>query len=347
MRGRVEFDSAWGDGPMTPSVAEGDDVVHAVSSEVRPGVKVAYLVLVHSDPQHFARLLDRLDDPRIVFVVHVDAKADANAFQQAAKGRANVVFVRGRVRVMWAAYSMVEAMLRLVETGLSVTGPSCSHFVVLSGADYPVASNDRIIARLAANPDRQFIRRFDMLKSGDARQIWRVRGYHFRELADRHTFWRKPLFGIEMLLKAKPRRLPQNLVLTSGSQWFAITRAFAEFCATFARANPAFTALFRTMFAPDEIFFHTLLDNSPFAAQAAPIEPYLNVTELGGPWLYGNLHFLNAIEPIRTADEARRILDENSDVLFARKFNSTESRAALDAIDHWIDADTGHRQARA
>jgi hypothetical protein len=303
----------------------------------RASPKLAYLILAHSDPVHFERLLRRLADPQVQFVVHVDAKARQDDFERAAAHTCNVVFVSSRVHVMWAGFSMVEAMLRLIETSLTVTDRAYSHFILLSGADYPIAPNEAIIQTLLNRPQHQYLRRFDILACGDARQIRRVRGHHFREWADRHTFWRKPLFVFERSLDLWPRRMPDGLKITSGSQWWAITRDFAAFCADFARANPAFCALFRRMFAPDEIFFHTLLDNSPFVDQAEPIEPYLDVTELGGPWRYGNLHYLNAIEPVRGADEAEQILSRHPDKLFARKFHSAVSGAALDTIDRWLD----------
>lgn len=302
---------------------------------------IAYLVLAHADPVHFGRLLRRLSDPRVRFIVHVDAKARQDAFERAAASVPNVVFVSDRVRVRWAAFSMVEAMLRLIEVGLAATDERCSHFVLLSGADYPIAPNDRILDVLQREPRRQYLRRFDILACGDARQIRRVRGHHFREWADRHTIWRKPLFALERALDLFPRRMPQQLRMTSGSQWWALSRDFAAYCAKTARADPSFCASFRQMFAPDEIFFHTILDNSPYADQAEPIEPYLDVTALGGPWQYGNLHFLNAIEPIRTAEEARAIFSSHGDKLFARKFLSAVSAEALDTIDRAIDGELG------
>ena len=37
--------------------------------------RVAYVVLAHSDPALFGRLMRRLDDPRALAFVHVDGKA--------------------------------------------------------------------------------------------------------------------------------------------------------------------------------------------------------------------------------------------------------------------------------
>lgn len=314
--------------PVTPHACEG-------------GPAVVYLVLAHADPEHFSRLLRRLSHPSVAFVVHVDAKAKLAPFRAAAEGIPGVSFVERRLRVMWAAFSQVESTLRAMEEALTRTGPDCTHFIVLSGADYPTVPNGDILKLLRDNPRRQFIRRFDILNCGDRRQVWRLKGWHFRELADRNTWRRKPLFAIEqMLYRLKPKSLPRAITFASGSNWCALTRNCAAHCVSVARGDPTFTALFRHMFGPDEIFLHTIVQNSPFAGEAGPMEPYMDVTELGGPWRYGNLHFLNPILPICTAEEAEAILRDASGFVFARKFGSATSAEALATIDRALDART-------
>ncbi|GJE40465.1 beta-1,6-N-acetylglucosaminyltransferase [Methylobacterium persicinum] len=305
--------------------------------------KLAYIILAHSDAPHFERLIRRLNDPRVAFFVHIDAKADLAPFQKAASGFPNVVFVNDRVRVMWAAFSQVESTLRAFRTALAHTDGSCSHFVVLSGADYPIATNDEILERFAAHPRHEFIRRFDLLSCGDHRQRQRVLGWHFRELADRFTWQRKPLFVFETLLRFLPKRVPKNLVFASGSNWIALTRDCAKYCVDYSERHPELAKLMRTSFATDEIYFHTIVHNSKFAEQAGPLEPYLDVTELGGPWKYGNVHFLNPIKTIEGAQEAETILRDYPTMLFARKFSSTLSRDALARIDDHLDGRSAAR----
>lgn len=312
-----------------------------LDSAARGGPSVAYLVLAHADPEHFGRLLRRLGHPRVAFVVHVDAKTDLGPFRRAAEGVDGVTFVERRIRVMWAAFSQVESTLRTIEETLAITGPACTRFVILSGGDYPIASNREILRLLDENPRRQFIRRFDILNCGDARQVWRLKGWHFRELADRNTWKRKPLFAVEQFLyRFRPKSLPLEVTFASGSNWCALTRDCAAHCVAVARREPEFTALFRHMFGPDEIFLHTIVQNSPYAADAGPLEPYMDVTELGGPWRYGNLHVLNPILPIRTSDEAKIILRDRGARVFARKFGTATSAGALEIIDSAIDAQT-------
>ena len=291
------------------------------------------MVLAHSDPALFGRLMRRLDDPRATAFVHVDGKTADGPFRREVQGLGRVHFVEDRIRVMWAGFSQVESTLLALEAALAGTDETCSHVVVLSGADYPLADNDEIIAFFAAHVGRQFIRRFAVMDSGDARQLRRLEGRHFREWADRFTLRRKPLYLLERLLALLPRQLPTDTVFALGSNWVALTRDCVRYCVARARQDKQLVDFFRPAFGPDEMFLHTLVENSSFAAQADPIEPYVDITGIGGPFHYGNVHALVPKVPVRTAEEAGAILANRGAKLFTRKFSSEASKAALDALD--------------
>ena len=302
-------------------------------------VSVAYLVLAHDDPAQLRRLLKRLEHPDAASFVHVDGKADPAPFKSAAADIGQVYLCDPSVRVTWAAFSVVEATLRLVDMALARTTDTCRRFVLLSGADYVIASPTELLRALTVRPDREYIRGFAVL-AGDSHQAWKVRGRHFRELATRNSWLRRPLFAFERGLRIFPRQLPSDIIFVSGSQWWALTRNCVAFCLDFARANPSFVRLFKTMFAPDEIFFHTIVHNSPFAAHAGPIEPFnTHVTGSGSLAFYANFHYLPD-GLIRTSAEAQAALAERGLRLFARKFSTVHSGEALDLIDEALRSRT-------
>ncbi len=303
------------------------------ASGATEAAQVAYVVLAHSDPALFGRLMHRIDDPRACAFVHLDGKAALEPFKAAVADLDRVHFVEPRTRVMWAGFSQVESTLLTIEAAIAATDRRCSHIVVISGADYPLADNDEILEFFADHRDRQFIRRFAVMESGDARQLWRLRGRHFREWADRFTPQRKPLFALEQVLRLFPRRVPDGMTFALGSNWVAITRDCAIHCVERAKRDRALVDFFRPAFGPDEMFLHTLVENSPFAAEADPIEPYVDITRIGGPFHYGNVHALTPNVPVRTAAEADAILAKRGRKLFTRKFSSTASAAALDRLD--------------
>ncbi len=298
-----------------------------------PAIRIAYIVLAHGDPLLFGRLMHRLSHPNAAAFVHLDKMSALAPFVEQTNTLPNVHFLHDRIHVMWAGFSQCESTLLTFEAALAGTDKHCTHFIVISGADYPLTSNREILHFFAQQPQRQFIRRFDLMASGDSHQTWRVRGRFFREWADRFTWKRRPLFAIERILRLFPRRLPQGIRLAAGSNWVALTRDCAEYCVKKARSDHQLTDFFRPAFGPDEIFLHTLVENSPFVHSASPIEPYVDISKIGGPFAYGNVHALTPKVPITTAEDAEAILASRGEKLFTRKLSSERSQAALEVFD--------------
>ena len=293
---------------------------------------IAYLILTHEDPMQLRALINRLDAAGVRFHVHVDAKKDITPFRRVVAAKRNVRFCASRVAVTWAAFSVVEATLRLVEAALN-DNPRCERLVLVSGTDYPLSTSHGIKRFFAQHPRRQFIRRFPILEA-DRVQTWKVRGRHFRGLAPRHSPWRLPLFGFERALRVFPRRMPRGWPLMCGSQWWSLTADCAHYCLEFPRRRPDILRFFRNVFAPDEIFFHSVVHNSIFARDAEPAETFSSVvTETGSLAHYANLHHLPGMT-LSTAEHAAVAL--RSGKLFARKFSSRSSAAAIRAIDRQL-----------
>lgn len=302
-------------------------------SAAKPAIRLAYIVLAHADAPLFGRLMHRLSHPEVAAFVHLDKRAALAPFEEQVRDLPNIHFLANRIHVMWAGFSQIESTLLSFEAALAETDEHCTHFVVISGADYPLASNREILDFFARRKQQQFIRRFDLMTSGDSHQTWRVRGRFFREWADRFTWKRKPLFAIERLLRLFPRRLPKGVRFTVGSNWVALTRECVAYCVQKARTDHDLVDFFRPAFGPDELFLHTLVENSPFVDQAPPIEPYVDISKIGGPFAYGNVHALTPKVPITTAEDAEAILATRGERLFTRKLSSDRSQAALDVFD--------------
>ena len=271
------------------------------------------------------------------FFVHLDAKTQAKAFFDEVKAVNGVHFVSPRLRVMWAAFSQVESTLLTIKSALNSTTSCCTHMVIISGADYPLTNNSEIIDFFQANKKKQFIRRFLLINSDDARQMWRVRGTHFRELADRFTHKRKIFYLLEQIMKLNPKPIPADFEIALGSNWVALTRECASYCVNEAEKNTFLSAYFRHAFGPDEMFLHTIVQNSSFVSEADPVEPYFDITTPGGPFYYGNVHALVPKVPITSQSEAERILENRNGKLFTRKLSSAHSEEALSCFDRAIE----------
>ena len=199
--------------------------------------RIAFCVLCHKYTPVLAELVHQLDAPGNGLFIHVDGKADIGAFAALGKtGR--VCFVEPRTKVYWGGFGMVESTLRL----FSATRDGGFRYVVLISGDtlplYP-AETIRTVRRRRFCPD----------KSTFARRLLRI-AMKCTMRAD------NPFFD----------RLPP---LEKGSQWIAITDRMRDFIFDYLAAHPDFIPAFRYSHAADELFFHTLLGDSPFAGHNA------------------------------------------------------------------------------
>ena len=82
-------------------------------------MRIAYIILCHTDPEHIRRLTKKItggtDDEAFI---HVDGKCDAAPFEQTLKDVPQAHFLCQRIPVYWGGYSAVEATVQLLRAAL-------------------------------------------------------------------------------------------------------------------------------------------------------------------------------------------------------------------------------------
>jgi hypothetical protein len=293
--------------------------------------RMAYLILAHTDPEHVRRLCATLlRDEQADIYIHVDLKShhDFSACQALSNDR--IRFISERHRVYWSGFNMVLATLALMRAAVDAE-PIYHHLVLLSGQDYPLKHPKVIKEYLLNSPFPQHINRINALESQDY-YIHQVTRFHFRDGWLPFTLADKVIRKIATVaVKPIRRSLPHGLVPCEGSQWWALTEECARCLLAMVRDRPELSQLYRYAMAPDEHFFHTLVQNSPFADEAAPLMPYTGK----GMWKKANLHIvhpsLKKIYTLADIDEVR-----NSDKLFVRKVNTAQSTPLIDVLEQTL-----------
>ncbi len=303
-------------------------------------MKIAYLLLIHQRPRHFARMLRALDDDGVHFFVHIDAKSDISPFRKAAAEYTNVTFLESpeRVLVFWSGFSTITAILNLLRAAHR-THPSFVRYALLSGADFPIKPNDQI--REALRSDIEFIRADHRIDPQiDDRHSRRIRYLH---LYDRPLFnpktSRHPRFATlsGRLLRLLPQRSLPSIPLYQGSAWWALTAPCVEFILRYVEDNPAYSNFFRYVSTPDEVFFHSIVFHSPFRPKVSH-----DVESVSDPFhdrFDGDDHASHFIDWKTPGIELPKILDlsdmdriRKSKALFARKFRSPRSDSLIREI---------------
>lgn len=275
-----------------------------------PPARLAYLIVAHHQPGHLARLIRALDQEHCHFFIHIDQKIPIAPFKAAVPRRDAIVFLEQRVPVAWGQLSVVRATLRLLQTAAN-SGHTFNYYTLLSGSDYPVKARAAISARFQVS-DRQFIRIDRKLT---------------REPRNKHSWF------IERLPDG---RYYGDLTPYHGSMYWSLTADCVHYILKFLHANPGYLDIHQYVFAPDEVFFHTLLKHSPFAAAISHDFEQGTCTDM----LHHGNHYIDW-EGRRHREQLT--LDERdfedllrSDALFARKFDEVKSRKLLDMLDEGV-----------
>ncbi len=182
--------------------------------------------------------------------------------------------------------------MRLMRAALSYNAQICvevERFVILQGLDYPIRSNWEIDQFFEENPTKEFILAQNISDSVDKKQIFKYRLYWF---LDSRSPFANVLRGLTARIFLKTGWIPhlkrnytvdnqgQRLKIYQGCAQFAIMTALAQYIVRFYDENPRVNRYFRTSYAPDESYFHTVVYNSPFVKNTpngrAVTKPYLS-----------------------------------------------------------------------
>lgn len=295
-------------------------------------VQLVYVLIVYKDADQVIRLVRRLQAPNAQFLFHIDRKADAgftNRIVAAFGNEPGCHFIR-RERVYWGSWALVQVMLNaaayVVERGIP-----CDFLIHMSGQDYPIRSNEEISAFFEAHRGRQFLEYFELpcqywVRGGlDRIEYYYLhlngRPFMFPPIANRRKV-RKVMDLAARVLPTGRRVLPGGYRPYGGSAAVILARNGVEYVTEFVETSLGrkIVRFFKHAMHPDELFFQTVLMNSPLRDTVINDElRYIDWPELGA-----------AHPRVLTADDYPRLV--GSGKLFARKFGA-DNPEILDMLD--------------
>lgn len=297
-------------------------------------MNIAYLILAHGDPAHLRRLIGAIHEDWTQIFVHIDRKAKLGAFTPVIDP-AMATFIPDRVAACWGGFSLVQATLNLMaaarNAGRAPDWPDW--YVLLSGADYPIRSNNAIYGYLEGS-DREHIALTEMPTPDGRKPLSRLERLHFEGSRGRPMPRRVLLNQTNLLLekfyKRNYRRALGDIKPYAGSQWWALSREAVDHILSFVRANPRLVRFYEHSLIPDEMFFHTILGNSPLREKAARNFTYADWSRglSRNPTLLTQEHLALFADPAFRLDD----VEGSGPCFFARKFTSRDGDL-LDRVD--------------
>jgi hypothetical protein len=275
-------------------------------------VKVAYILPVHRGAAQVVRLLHRLATDDTVFVLHVDARAGSTLEQEIVQGAADlasVSFVEPH-RCYWGGFGMARAALKCIRR-LVVDDVEFDYAVLVSGQDYPLRTAPELAQFYAAAEGRSFMHYLPL----PAPDRWGPRG-GLERVQDWHFIRRRALH----LRLPRPRRIPGGLAPYAGESWWSFPREVVEYVDRYVLERPELPRFFEHVLHATEVFFQTIVMNSPHAGSVVNDDlRYIR-------WEHG----LPNPATLTTADVDELFASGN---LFARKFDVAVDARVLDLID--------------
>jgi hypothetical protein len=213
----------------------------------------------------------------------------------------------------WAGFGHVRATLKgladVVERRVAF-----DYVVLLTAQDYPLRSSAYIERFLGDAGGRSFMNHWPLPSP-----FWEPRGG-----LDRLEDWHLITYRRLHLALPLRRHLPGSLQPYGGGGYWCMARPVAEYVHEFVQRNPAYVRFFEHVYVPDELFFQTIVLNSPLRETIVNDNlRFIDWSEKPGPTVLRIEHLPKLVE---------------SGKLFARKFDVSVDAAILDALDHEITA---------
>ena len=300
-----------------------------------------YLILAHKNPLQLGRMIERLDDGASKFFIHLDAKTPIEPFA-ACLERAHIRFIEKRERCVWGDFSIVQATIRLMEAASEEQGV----FILMSGQDYPIQSQEYINDFLEHNKE------FDFIEIEPLEEKWKpkmvkdkLEHYHILHSEERgnsncyapfaHCSVFQKVRTLMHLLKGRlsvknfkllcslPKRVAPFERQYAGSQFWAFSeRTFYAVLHYIREHKATLEEYYKYTSSPDEIYFHSVLMH--LVAKDSTIKLKEQIT-------YVNYFRKNNVFITEDFDK----LTSEKGKLFARKFDTDIDIEILNKLDSY------------
>ena len=215
------------------------------------------LIHAHKDLDQLNALVDQLVDDEFLIYVNVDAKSAIDV------GRLHPAthLVRRRIDIRWGDFSQVQATLNSMRQVVDEV-PAFDKLVFISAQDFPLLPNRRLKIELAALAGRELL---DCVQVGP--QGWSCAQryqYFYRDGGGALAVLACRVANRAMRIGGLARAMVNGWQPWGGSSWWSLSRDCAKAIVRQVRDDPAIVRFFRSVSCPDELFFQTLVMNSPF-----------------------------------------------------------------------------------
>uniref|UniRef100_A0A7M4ENW9 Xylosyltransferase 1 n=1 Tax=Crocodylus porosus TaxID=8502 RepID=A0A7M4ENW9_CROPO len=291
-------------------------------------VRIAFVLVVHGRAsRQLQRMFKAIYHKDHFYYIHVDKRSNYLYRQvlQFASQYPNVRVTSWRMATIWGGASLLSTYLQSMRDLMEMNDWPWDFFINLSAADYPIRTNDQLVAFLSRYRDMNFLKSHGR----DNARFIRKQGLDRLFLECDTHMWR-----------LGDRKIPEGITVDGGSDWFLLNRKFVEYVifsdddlVTKMKRFYSYTLL------PAESFFHTVLENSPYCDSM--VDNNLRITnwnrKLGCKCQYKHIVDWCGCSPndFKPAD-FHRFQQTARPTFFARKFEAVVNQEIIGQLDYYL-----------
>ncbi|CAM9316629.1 unnamed protein product [Lampetra fluviatilis] len=291
-------------------------------------VRIVFVLVVHGRAiRQLTRMLKAIYHRDHYYYIHVDKRSNYLQRQvlQVAERYPNVRVTPWRMATIWGGASLLTMYLRTMKDLLDMADWAWDFFINLSATDYPIRTNDQLVAFLTKYRDKNFLKSHGrdnnrFVKKQGLDRIFYECDTHMWRLGD--------------------RKIPDGIVVDGGSDWFALNRPFVEYV---MRSQGELVSELKRFYAytllPAESFYHTVLENSEHCGSL--VDNNLRITnwnrKLGCKCQYKHIVDWCGCSPNDfKPQDFHRFQQMARPTFFARKFESAVNQEVIEQLDSYL-----------
>lgn len=227
-------------------------------------MKQAILITTYKDFEQLIELINEFDDTFNIYI-HIDKKSEVSLKNyKKLKNINNVKYLGNDFKVNWGGVNHLKAYLRLSEIALS--DKENSFFHLITGQDYPIKNSDyfkSITKKTKCNYLEHFKIPSERWSGGG---IDRLENFNLYDTFNA----KKSLKWINLIIRFQKKTNYKRPIskylgeLHGGSTYWSLTREVLQYVLDFKAKNKKIFKSFNYTFCAEEIYFQTVIMNSPY-----------------------------------------------------------------------------------
>lgn len=224
----------------------------------------AFLIQCHTSPLLIGLLINKLKASNHFFFIHVDGKT--KNYDEFLKYKSeNVFFTHKRYKVNWGAEEQIYLTLELLSLA-SQSNIDFEYYHLISGQDLPIVSNvvfDDFFDS-AAKHKFSFMELDVKTKIEDRFMLFHCNKIcNVRQSAFGH-FWEEKVVNLQRRVSRYVHfRMKFRLQPFKGNNWWSLNHMVVDYIMNYCKQHPEYIQRFLFTSCCDEVFFHTIVFNSP------------------------------------------------------------------------------------